>query len=207
MTIAKSLLLIILLTSSASASAFGVPTFDVAAIAQMVKEATTQAEQFRQQMASIKAQIEEAKKHNGVWGDIGGLTNSYANNYLKGSSLDAQLNGAIAGLRDQFDLKSDNPDIQRRYDGILKDYAFQETIYKNAQEREKHISDLIEKLAQAETPAQKSSIEASLLSQQLQMQNEAKLIANRQAMIKQQQEIEHQRYLKERENNRLRDNF
>ncbi|MGD6739547.1 type IV secretion system protein [Photobacterium leiognathi subsp. mandapamensis] len=72
MTIAKSLLLIILLTSSASASAFGVPTFDVAAIAQMVKEATTQAEQFRQQMASIKAQIEEAKKHNGVWGDIGG---------------------------------------------------------------------------------------------------------------------------------------
>lgn len=204
MNIAKPLLLSILLTSSSLTYAIGIPTFDATTIAQMVKEATTQAEQFRKQMESIKTQIEEAKKHNGVWGAIGGLTDGTANNYLKGDRLDSQLNGEIAGLRDKFDLKSDNPDIQKQYDGLLKDYAFQETVYKNAQEREKNISDLIKKLEQAETPAQKSSIESSLLSQQLQMQNEAKLIANRQAMIKQQQEIEHQRYLKEREKNRLK---
>lgn len=204
MNIAKPLLLTILLTSSTLVTASGIPTIDIASIAQMAKEAATQAEQFRQQMSSIRTQIEEAKKHVGVWGDIRGLTNSYANNYLKGSSLDAQLNGAIAGLRDQFNLKSDNPELQKLYDGILKDYAFQETVYKNAQERENKISQLIEKLGQAETPAQKSSIESSLLSQQLQMQNEAKLIANRQAMIKQQQEIEHQRYLQERKKNRLK---
>lgn len=199
MNIAKPLLLSILLTSSSLTYAAGIPTIDVASIAQMAKEAITQAEQFRQQMESIKTQIEEAKKHNGVWGEIGGLTDSTANNYLKGDRLDSLLNGEIAGLRDKFDLKSDNPDIQKQYDGLLKDYAFQETVYKNAQEREKNISDLIKKLERAETPAQKSSIESSLLSQQLQMQNEAKLIANRQAMIKQQQEIEHQRYLKELE--------
>lgn len=190
MKIIKPIVLILCLSGSISTFASGFPTVDLAAIAQMIKEAATQAKQFQEQMTSIKMQIAEAKKHSGIWDELNNFNNLNANNYLLDKNFESNIEKTLPALRNKFNLNSDNPDIQSRYDGLLKDYAFQETIYNNSVKREKTITALMQQLDKAVTPAQKSAIENNIASQRLQMDNETRLIANRQAMLNQQNEIE-----------------
>lgn len=190
MKIIKPIVLILFLSGSIPTFGSGFPTVDLAAIAQMIKEAATQAKQFHEQMTSIKMQIAEAKKHSGVWGELNNFNNLNANNYLLDKNFESNIEKTLPALRNKFNLNSDNPDIQSRYDGLLKDYAFQETIYNNSVKREKTITALMQQLDKAVTPAQKSAIENNIASQRLQMDNETRLIANRQAMLNQQNLIE-----------------
>ncbi|WP_171027768.1 type IV secretion system protein [Photobacterium damselae] len=209
----KKLLLTLCLFSTISitqteAFASGIPVIDVAGIAQMAKDALTQANQFKQRMDSVRQQISEAKNqldeakrqgehykkmvegHSDLFENA--LNDPSASRFLANSQWEDIYShiGDISSLRDKFDLKSDDPIVQKQYDSILKNYAFQEKTYQASVERYNRITKLTSMLKSADTPAKKADLANSIEFERVQLANDNQLIQDMQELMDRQEAIE-----------------
>lgn len=177
--------LIPLLLFSSMSYGSGIPVIDVAGIAQMVKEATVQAEQFRQQYENMKSQLDTAKSTadhykkmvEGHW-DIASLLNDPAilNALPKDwKSIYTSASG-LNELRDKYNLKSSNPTIQAQYDNELIGFSLTENLYKSSHAIANKIQTLQQKFIEAQTPQTKADLSNAINYEVAKLQSQQMII-------------------------------
>lgn len=213
----KKIVLTLAMIASFNSYAAGIPVMDVTTLAEIIKNAATQANQFRQQMSSMRDQIDEARNQgkfykdmvNGHWSIEDILNNPLASNYLISDDWKSIINSVndIAGLRDEFGLVSNNPNTQKQYDEILKTYKFKEETYKKSVERQKRITQLSQRFSQATTPSTKQDLMNSIQFEKMQMENDQHLIDSINQMQTQQITMQQQAQVQQNLKVLLKDNF
>jgi type IV secretion system protein VirB5 len=184
-------------TYSLSAGAVGIPVIDPASIAQMVQQATATAQQAADQLNQLKDQYNqtvaaaeaEKQRFEGNWnlGDI--LNDPTLTSYLPDTWTDI-YSGDVSGLRDQYQLKSSDPDVQQQYDSLLSNLNSMQEAYDSTVQRTKNIEQLASYMDQAQTPQQKTDYANRILYEQAQIQNEQSKVAAVKTMMDQRAVIE-----------------
>ncbi|EGU31276.1 conjugal transfer protein TrbJ [Vibrio ichthyoenteri ATCC 700023] len=204
----KIALAIALVVSTPSYSA-GIPTIDVAAIAQMVLDGAEQVKRFKEQMDGVRNQIQEAKnqlleaeRQGQFYEDmVNNHTDIFSNALNKPNSSDYVTHGSwdsiygsqsddISSLRNKYGLESDDPKTQQYYDSLLQNHSLQEKQYKSSVERQNRLIQLSGLLQSADTPAKKADLSNSLEFERIQLDNERLLASNMQSLMEQQRDLE-----------------
>lgn len=182
-----------------AANATGLPTIDIANIAQLVQNAKDAAKQFDDSMHAATDRLNEMRSQGQYYKDMVNGHYDYEK-FLHDPELDRLLDQAnwqdiyndidIAGLRDQFDMHSDDPQTQKEYDDQLKTYGLQEKLYKNAQSESDKMNQLYTQFEQAKTPAQKADIANSISYQNLKMKNQQQIQARLDELTRKKHQIE-----------------
>lgn len=205
-----SLALCIALTLNASTQAAGIPVVDVAGITQMVVDSAQRAQEFTQSINEARNRLNQLKNQaehyksmvEGHYGfeeilsdpnliDVIDLS-TYSDLYV---AIDD-----ISDLRSELDLYSDDPVIQRRYDMQLKQFRFQEMLYKRSTERNQRMSPLLSQFGTATTPAAKEDLANSINFETMQMQNEQRMMDSMSDMLERQRLLENEQQLNEQYN-------
>ena len=173
--------------------ASGIPVVDVAGIAQMVQNATATAQQALDQLNQLKQQYDQAvaaakaekERFEGNWslGDI--LNDPTLTSYLPDDWTDIYSSGDVSGLRDQYKLKSSNPEVQEQYDSLLSNLNAMQEAYDATVQRTKNIEQLASYMNSAQTPQQKTDYANRILFEQTQIQNEQAKVSAVKAMMEQ----------------------
>ena len=184
----KKLLLAISLSLPLCVSAAGIPTIDIAAIAQMILDGVEQATRFKTQMEEAKNRLSEMKSQGDHYKDmVDGhfnfedvLNNPTSNQFMALRNWKDIYNDStgLAELRQEFGMFSDDPIVQRRYDNKLRQYNAQSKFHKASVERSEKMKDLLEQFDTATTPAAKDDIANALRFEQTQIQNDTKMMAS-----------------------------
>ncbi|KGF62092.1 type IV secretion system protein [Pseudomonas lutea] len=183
-------------TISANALASGIPTVDVASIAQMALDAKAQADQAAAALSEAQNAISQAKSQ---FNELKGLTtgNSGYGSMYNSSKMTSYLpttttagswstiysnmdSSKLASLRSQYGLTSDDALQQEVYDKKLTNMATAEAQYDANNLRLQNIQNLQAAADQATTPQQKEDISNRIKTEQATIANEA----NRQATAK-----------------------
>ena len=178
--------------------ASGIPVVDVAGIAQMVQNATATAQQALDQLNQLKQQYDQAvaaakaekERFEGNWslGDI--LNDPTLTSYLPDDWTDIYSSGDVSGLRDQYKLKSSNPEVQEQYDSLLSNLNAMQEAYDATVQRTKNIEQLASYMNSAQTPQQKTDYANRILFEQTQIQNEQAKVSAVKAMMEQREYIQ-----------------
>ena len=190
---------ILTLGGSMFANATGIPTIDIASIAQLIENAKATAKQFDDSMHAATNRLNEMQSQGQYYKDMVDGHYSYED-ILHDSELDRLLDQAnwedtynevnVSSLRDQFDMHSDDPQTQKRYDDQLKTYGLQEKLYTDAQTENKNMNKLYDQFQQAKTPAQKSDIANSISYENMKLKNQQQIQARLDELNKKKQEFE-----------------
>lgn len=182
-----------------AANATGIPTVDIANIAQLILNAKDQAEQFEHSIHAAADRLNEMKSQGDYYKSMVDGHYPYEN-LLHDPELDRLLDQAnwedtyndinISSLRDQFDMHSDDPQTQKAYDDQLKTYGLQEKLYNNAQSESDKMTQLYTQFEQAKTPAQKEDIANSISYQSLKMKNQQQIQARLDELTKKKQKMD-----------------
>ncbi|ENG8827714.1 type IV secretion system protein [Salmonella enterica] len=196
----KRFLVGILLTGSVyslPAGASGIPVVDAASIAQMVQDGIETAKQAADQLNQLKEQYNQAiaaaeaerQRFEGNW-NLGNILNDPTlTSYLPDNWSDI-YSGDVSGLREQYQLKSSNPDVQKRYDSLLNNLNSMQEVYDSTIKRTKNIEQLASYMNQAQTPQQKTDYANRILFEQAQIQNEQSKVVAVKTMMDQRAIIE-----------------
>ena len=207
----KKIILIGLLVFPLSVSASGIPVVDVAGLLQMVTDGIARAQEFKQNMDEARNRLGEMKStadhyKNMVDGhynfeDI--LNDPYANQFMALDDWKQVYNDSsgLAELRQEFDMFSDDPQVQRRYDNRLRMYNAQNKYYEGTVKRNNNMQSLLEQFSTATTPAAKEDIANAIRFEQTQVQNDAQIMASLNDLMERQQRLEHD--AKEKEDVRI----
>jgi len=180
--IALALTLTISLTvPTAQVNASGFPTVDILASVQRGLEYVEQAARFKKEIDAWKNQINETKSQGEHYKsmveghfdfeDI--LNDPYVSAFMQRENWN---DGDISDMRNQYGMKSDNPQLQRNYDNILRQQKMQEDMYAVSVKRSERMGDLLNQFDSAKTPAAKDDIANTLRFEQVQMQNDMQMM-------------------------------
>lgn len=198
----KSMIAAVILAalSAAPVMATGIPVMDVASIYKMAEDAVQQAKQALAQLDQAKAAISQAKSqyedYKGIAtgnDKLGAFLNDPAlNQFLPMKDWQEVYNNGkdIASLRDRYDLKSDNPQVQAAFDKLLAQAGALEDAYNASSERVDNAAKMREKLNEAVTPQQKSDLQARFQQESLELQNQNMRLQNMQMLMDQKAKIE-----------------
>ncbi|EPN0316292.1 type IV secretion system protein [Vibrio vulnificus] len=189
---------------SAPVNATGIPTIDVAAIAQMIQDGLETAKRFREQMKEVRQQINVAQNHTNTVKNLNEgnyhdefldvLADPEASSYLGLEDWSQIYNDLdeIEKLRKEFGLWGDmvDSDSQKRLDIALYTYSFMEKSHKKSVERQKRIEKMQRQYQLADNPAKKADLQNALQYEQLQMENDKMLIANMESLMNQESELQ-----------------
>ena len=177
----------------------GIPVIDVAAIAETIKNAAIQAKNFKDQMQEARGRLAELKHQvqglkdikestEGNYGDIFGdllndptLSSMFALDDWKSIYNDL---GVIEDLRDEFNMWSDQPATQQRFDSALKMYSFKQKSYEASVNRQSRIQKISNQMSLADNPAKKADLSNALAFEQSQQQNDSALVARLDELMK-----------------------
>ncbi|MDO4729501.1 MAG: type IV secretion system protein [Bacteroidota bacterium] len=189
------------------ALAGGIPTADVAMVTTTIAENLKTLEQLKEQLAATQEQIEQAKdfarneirRFEGNW-NLGNLINndpflSSLPREVADSMIGAATNN-IDSLRKKYGLSTDNPEVQKHFDGLLKYADRLNSAYKNTIKRISNLKDIKTLLDTADTPAKKADVANKLALEQLSFNQEQQALNRLQEGIKAKQEIDNEIYLK-----------
>lgn len=180
----KFLFLVLLISTNALASGF--PTFDGANLIQMLKEAETQASQFKTTIDQARNDAERLKSNvEGHWGIESLLDNSSMFNDLPSDWQSAYESVDISSLRDKYDMKSDNPDTQALFDKKLQDIAFSEKLYENSHKIQSQLMRLQDEFEHADRPTTKADLSNAIAMQKTQLESQQMLITRMNKMHEQ----------------------
>lgn len=162
----------------------GIPVIDPTSIAQL----KMQYDQLVQQVQTLKDQVAQADR---IYKDTvsegkrlyDGFRSFGVDDFLRDPTLSGYIKKAedlysktdgidINKKREQYQLKSDNKLLQKRYDDLIAQLGNMENSYMAMQEYDKHLKDLSEKMASAKTPKEKEDFQNSLQLESLKMNNE-----------------------------------
>ncbi len=168
----------------------------------MVVDSATRAQEFtqsiteaRNRLNQLKSQAEHYKRMvEGHYGFEEILSDPNLNSIIDLSAYRDLYDAIddISDLRDEFGLHSNDPGIQRRYDMQLKQYKFQEMLYKRSSERNERMSRLLSQFSTATTPAAKEDLANSINFETMQMQNEQSMMTSMSDMLERQKALEAQ---------------
>ncbi|WP_254868957.1 type IV secretion system protein [Vibrio hepatarius] len=174
------------LAISASTLASGIPVVDVAGITQMVADSAQRAQEFAQSISEARNRLIQLKRQaehyksmvEGHYGFEEILNDPNLNDVIDLRAYRDLYDAIddISDLRSEFDLYSDTPIIQRRYDLQLKQLRFQEMLYERNTERNKRMSQLLAQFGTATTPAAKEYLANSIHFETMRMQNEQRMM-------------------------------
>lgn len=197
-----TLALFIALALNTSTQASGIPVVDVAGISQMVMDRTQRAQEFAQSISEARNRLNQLKTQaehyksmvEGHYGFEEILNDPNLNNVIDLSAYSDLYDAVedISDLRSEFDLYSDDPVIQRRYDMQLKQLRFQEMLYERSAERNTRMSRLLSQFGSATTPAAKEDLANSINFETMQMQNEQRMMDSMSDMLERQKTLEAQ---------------
>ncbi|MCY1271827.1 P-type DNA transfer protein VirB5 [compost metagenome] len=168
--------------------ASGIPTVDVAALAQMVLDAKEQAQQALDALNTAKAGIEQTRQQyehyksivtgNDKLGEF--LNNPELNRILPLGGWEEMYDNVkdIDDLRDRYGLVSKNKDVQTKFDQLLAVAGALEANYDASSERVKNAEELRTKLDEVETPQQKEDLNLRYQQELLELQNQQLRLAN-----------------------------
>ena len=132
----NKLLLALALSFPLSVNASGIPTVDVAAIAQMVADGMEEAARFTQDMEEARNRLQEMKEQgehyksmvDGHWDYEKILNDPNLNDFFANEEWQDIYDNVtnLDQLRDEFGMYSDDPNVQNRYDKELQAYAARE---------------------------------------------------------------------------------
>ncbi len=189
------------------ALAGGIPTADVAMVTTTIAENLKTLEQLKEQLAAAQEQIEQAKdfarneirRFEGNW-NLGNLINndpflSSLPREVADSMIGAAKNN-IDSLRKKYGLSTDNPEVQKHFDGLLKYADRLNSAYENTIKRISNLKDIKTLLDTADTPAKKADVANKLALEQLSFNQEQQALNRLQEGIKAKQEIDNEIYLK-----------
>lgn len=184
------------LAASINIYASGIPTVDIAAVTQMAINAAAQAQQALDALNTAKEGIEQAREQyehykSLVEGNdmLGGFLNDPALNKLFPMGDWAEVYSSardIERMRERYGLKSDDEDVQAKFDQMLAVADAWERSYEASTQRVRNAEQLRAKLDQAITPQQKEDLNLRFQQEFLEIQN-------------QQARLEHMKYLSEQD--------
>ncbi|EAR2772343.1 TPA: type IV secretion system protein [Salmonella enterica] len=184
---------------NSSAFASGIPVVDAASIAQMVKDAATEAQHAKEQMdayaniiSQAKSQFEETKDMiSGNW-KLGDFVDQQLMNGLIPDDWEEIYNDmdSLVSLREKFGLKSDNADVQKQYDKLLSGYNVLDQAEEVNNTRVENLKQLGNLLDSAETPQQKEDLKLRIQLEQANIQNEQIRLQNVKDMMDKQEKLD-----------------
>ncbi|GIU48872.1 hypothetical protein TUM4438_31230 [Shewanella sairae] len=183
-----------------NANAAGIPTIDIAAIAQMIQDGIAQVQRFKEQMDGAKNHLNATKDqsdfyklmNNDYWDVTSVLSDPEVAEFLALNDWKEVYETIedIDDLRNEFDMNDDDPKIQERYDKVLKNFAFLKKTYKTSVTRQERIIELTTQLRYADSPAKKADLANALQYEQVQLANEVALTKSMNELMREQQELE-----------------
>ncbi|MGN2498845.1 P-type DNA transfer protein VirB5 [Serratia nevei] len=181
-------------------TATGIPTIDVANIAQLALNAKQQADEALSQLNKAKEAIQQAKsQYDHYKGLVTG--NDQLGNFLNDPLLNKVLplddwnsiysnTKNLADLRNRYGLTSSDPNVQKSFDHLLSQAGALEDTYNAASQRIKNAEQLRQKLNTVQTPQQREELGLRLQQEQLELQNQQIQLQNVKMLMDQQERIE-----------------
>ncbi|WP_271408117.1 P-type DNA transfer protein VirB5 [Pseudomonas sp. Q1-7] len=183
--------------------ASGIPTIDVASIAQMVLDAQAQAQQALDALNTAKTGIAQAKAQYEHYKSIA-TGNDQLGAFLDDPALNRLLPMGdwsemydnvkdITGLRNKYGLISTDRDVQRRFDQLLAVAGALEDNYNASTARVKNAEKLRQKLDEVQTPQQKEDLNLRYQQEFLELQNQQLRLTNMQMLSEEKRRIDSNR--------------
>lgn len=181
-------------------TATGIPTIDVANIAQLALNAKQQADEALSQLNKAKEAIQQAKSQYDHYKSL--VTgNDQLGNFLNDPLLNKVLplddwnsiysnTKNLAELRNRYGLTSSDPNVQKSFDHLLSQAGALEDTYNAASQRIKNAEQLRQKLNTVQTPQQREELGLRLQQEQLELQNQQIQLQNVKMLMDQQEKIE-----------------
>ncbi|EQB98957.1 type IV secretion system protein [Photorhabdus temperata] len=180
-------------------TASGIPTVDVANIAQLAANAKQQADEALSQLNKTKEAIQQAKsQYDHYKGLVTG--NDQLGNFLNDPLLNNVLplsdwndiymdTKNLADLRSRYGLTSRDPKVQQAFDHLLSQAGALEDTYNAASQRIKNAEQLRKKLNTVKTPQQREELGLRLQQEQLELQNQQMQLQNMRLLMDQQEKL------------------
>jgi type IV secretion system protein VirB5 len=183
-----------------ASSATGIPTIDVANIAQLAANAKQQADEALAQLNKAKEAIQQAKSQYEHYKSI--VTgNDQLGNFLNDPTLNQVLplsdwsniytdTKNLADLRSRYGLTSSDPKVQQAFDHLLSQAGAFEDTYNAASQRIRNAEQLRQKLNTVQTPQQREELALRLQQEQLELQNQQIQLQNMKLLMDQKEKME-----------------
>ncbi|EET2714436.1 P-type DNA transfer protein VirB5 [Escherichia coli] len=191
---------LVLLAAPYHSYASGIPTVDVANIAQLVSNAQQQAKQALDQLNETKAAIKQAKSQYDHYKNL--VTgNNQLGNFLNDPLLNKVLplndwndiysdTKNLSDLRNRYGLTSSDPKIQQVFDKLLQQAGALEDNYNASSQRVDNAEQLRQRLNTVQTPQEREELALRLQQEQLELQNQQIKLQNIQMLMEQKERIE-----------------
>lgn len=180
--------------------ASGIPTIDMANIAQLAANAKQQAEEALSQLNKTKEAIQQAKNQYDHYKRL--VTgNDQLGNFLNDPTLNQVLplsdwnsvytdTRNLTDLRNRYGLTSSDPKVQQAFDHLLSQAGAFEDTYNAASQRIKNAEQLRQKLNTVQTPQQREELALRVQQEQLELQNQQIQLQNMKLLMDQKDKIE-----------------
>jgi type IV secretion system protein VirB5 len=184
-------------------SASGIPSVDIVAVTQLVTNSMQQANEVLAQLEKAKEAIDQAKAQHEHYKKI-----MEGNNKLGDFLNDPLLNEIIPlndlgkiytdikdlpGLRDKYGLKSDNPELQAKFDKLLAQAGVLEDSYSNSMKRVENAEALRQRINTVTTPQQREELQLRYQQEYLELQNQQIKMQNIQMLMAQKEKLENKK--------------
>lgn len=189
-----------LVLCSQAAHSSGIPTVDVAGLAQMALNAQQQAQEALAQLNAAKQAIEQAKSQyeeykglmtgNAKLGDF--LNNPSLNSVLPVGEWGSIYSNAknLSSLRSRYGLTSSDPGVQGMFDKLLSQAGLLEDAYDASNQRVENASKLRSMLNTVKTPQEREDLNLRFQQEQLELTNTSMRLQNMKMLMEQQQQID-----------------
>jgi len=187
------------------ASASGIPTVDVAAIAQAVMDALQQAQEAADQLSAMQEEIEQSAKQFDEMKEMTTGNSGFGSKYYDASMYDYLPTSPTSGsweqiyssmdsstlnsYRNKYGLKSDNETQQEVFDKQLTNLRTLEGAYKANNLRLENLKNLQALADSAQTPQEKEDIQARLQVEQANIANEANRLSTTKDLMERQDKM------------------
>ncbi|WP_434598659.1 P-type DNA transfer protein VirB5 (plasmid) [Pseudomonas sp. R4-76] len=178
----------------------GIPTVDVANLAQMALDAQRQAQEALDQLNAAKDAIQQAKAQfdqyknlvsgNSKLGDF--LDNPQLNKTLSLDGWEDIYQDArdLGSLRERYGLVSDDTSVQKTFDKLLAVTDALERNYDASTQRVKNAEALRQKLDEVQTPQEKEDLQLRYQQELLELQNQQMRLQQTQMLVAQKERME-----------------
>lgn len=186
-------------------TAAGIPTIDVASIAQLILDAMEQAQMAAEQLNQLEAEYEQTKdqfeENKGLITGNSGYgarhNNAELYDYLPTDTTTGSWeqiyenmpNSTLNQYRDRYGLRSEEVTQQEVYDKKLTNLYTLETAFRANNLRLENIHALMAEADTATTPQQKDDIQARIAAEQAAIANEAARLSSIQDLMDRQDEM------------------
>lgn len=187
-------------TSAPWIYASGIPTVDIANLAQMALDAQRQTQEALDQLNAAKDAIEQAKEqYDHYKGLITG--NDKLGSFLDNPALNKTLSldgwediyrdaRDLGTLRERYGMVSDDISVQKAFDKMLAVTDALERNYDASTERVKNAEALRTKLDQVQTPQEKQDLQLRYQQELLELQNQQMRLQQTQMLVAQKEKME-----------------